>query len=109
MNQIDTITKYVGLNFPSFGGGQIVEGNPIAVALKDGPFQFAAGVNVREVITAIFEVTNYDGLYEACKRAIRIKRLWCPEDMIDNVDEGVALWAMHDYIEAALAKAEEKQ
>lgn len=46
--KIDQITKLVGQNFMSFGGGK--GGNPLAEALKDGPLVFAAGVPVAEVV-----------------------------------------------------------
>lgn len=52
-------------------------------------------------------IKQRDALLDACERAMRIKKLWCPEDMIDNVDEGIALWKMHDIFEKAIADAED--
>lgn len=48
--QIAQIVKGVAANFRTFGGGQVTESNPISLALKDSPPQFAAGVDVEEVV-----------------------------------------------------------
>lgn len=44
----------IGKNFRTFGGGdRDTHNNPLAVALKDIPLQFAAGVDVKEVVEFI--------------------------------------------------------
>ncbi len=44
----------IGKNFRTFGGGdRNTHNNPMAVALKDEPLQFAAGVDVKEVVEFI--------------------------------------------------------
>lgn len=57
-SQEDTIayvTELVGKKFRTFGGGKDSGYNPISSALKDAPFQFAGGVDVREVVTFILQ------------------------------------------------------
>lgn len=51
------ITRRVGETFPTFGGGKGSDWNPIAAALKDKPLQFAAGVDVEEVVKFIVTAT----------------------------------------------------
>ena len=46
----DFITEEIGKKFRTFGGGVGSKYNPIADALKGKPLQFAAGVDVREVV-----------------------------------------------------------
>lgn len=50
MSKVDEITQIIGRKFRSFGGGQKGFNNPIAAALKDQPFQFAAGVDIKSVV-----------------------------------------------------------
>lgn len=50
---IKHITNSVRENFRSFGGGEATPGNPVAAALKDGRPQFAAGVDIEDVVTFI--------------------------------------------------------
>jgi hypothetical protein len=51
---LDELIAKVGENFRTFGGGQVtVSSNPLAHALKDKPLQFAAGVDVSQVVTFI--------------------------------------------------------
>ena len=53
---IDDVVALTSVKFPTFGGGKVSSwGNPIAHALKDEPPQFAAGVDVREVVEFIAE------------------------------------------------------
>lgn len=53
---ITYLTIRVGKQFRSFGGGRGGNGmNPLAEALKDSPLQFAAGVDVKEVIEFIMK------------------------------------------------------
>jgi len=53
MKKIDKITQIIGMKFHSFGGGRTVFNNPIALALKDEPLQFAAGVDIKSVVKAV--------------------------------------------------------
>jgi hypothetical protein len=52
---IAKVVKAVGVHFRTFGGGQDAgwDMNPIAMALKDKPLVFAAGVDVRQVVEFI--------------------------------------------------------
>jgi hypothetical protein len=47
------LTASATASFRSFGMGQITPGNPLSHALQDRPPQFAAGVDVREVVDHI--------------------------------------------------------
>ena len=51
--EIDRLTEEVRKNFRCFGGGYYTPGNPVSAALAEGPTQFAAGVDVREVVEFI--------------------------------------------------------
>lgn len=53
MKKVDKITQIIGQKFRSFGGGQTGFNNPIAIALKDKPLQFAAGVDIKSVVEAV--------------------------------------------------------
>ena len=55
MSNIDEITQFIGENFRSSGGGQGSNWNPMVNALKDMPFQFAAGVDIEEVVKAVLK------------------------------------------------------
>jgi hypothetical protein len=52
---IDYIVARVQAKFRTFGGGVVVQGNPLAAALRDAPPQFAAGVEIRGVVKLIIE------------------------------------------------------
>ena len=67
MSKVDEITKGVGLNFPSFGGGQGSDFNPIAATLKNRPFQFAAGVDIKSVVEFVLRESGHDDLVAACE------------------------------------------
>lgn len=58
------LIKAITHKFHCFGGGKISEFNPITYALKDYPAQFAAGVEVEEVVNFILnnlpKTTNND-------------------------------------------------
>ncbi len=60
--QIKTITKEIGQNFRCFGGGSVNMDNPISRALVNDPLQFAAAVDVEQVVTFVifrlFEKTH---------------------------------------------------
>jgi hypothetical protein len=47
------IVAAVANAFPSFGGGKGSEWNPVAAALKNDAPQFAAGVDIGQVVTFI--------------------------------------------------------
>lgn len=55
MSKIDRITQIIAHNFRSFGGGQKSNWNPVVNALKDKPLQFAAGVDIKDVVTAVLK------------------------------------------------------
>lgn len=48
--RLAAILAEVQEHFRTFGGGRDSEWNPVARAIKDGPPQFAAGVDVADVI-----------------------------------------------------------
>ncbi len=51
--------------FRSFGGGKVEDdGNPVAVAMKDYPSQFAAGVNIETVVRFVLSRANPQTLSE---------------------------------------------
>jgi len=52
---IEEIVKAIPAEFNTFGGGRGSNWNPLADALKDKPLQFAAGVNVKEVVQFVLE------------------------------------------------------
>lgn len=49
------LTEACRRRFRSFGGGHVTPGNPVSFALVDSPSQFAAGVDIRDVVTFIVE------------------------------------------------------
>ncbi len=53
MRKLDKITQIIGKKFRSFGGGQKCFNNPMANALKDQPFQFAACVDIKSVVKTV--------------------------------------------------------
>jgi len=58
MTRVQEITAKVGRKFRTFGGGQDPQDNPIAKALKDGRYQFAAGVDVEEVVRFVMSLAR---------------------------------------------------
>ena len=68
MNKIDEITQIIGHEFRSFGGGRGSRFNPMAEALKDKEFQFAAGVDIKSVVEAVLIIANWNDLLKACER-----------------------------------------
>lgn len=52
---VEEIMAEIPKHFRTFGGGRDVSdsNNPIAHALKDQPLQFAAGVDVRDVVETV--------------------------------------------------------
>ncbi len=55
---IDEIVKSVSDNFRTFGGGNVSINNPISIALQDKPSQFAAGVDVRDVVMHVLKMAK---------------------------------------------------
>lgn len=53
--QKQILIQKIGQNFRTFGGGRTSNWNPIANALADKPYQFAAGVDVKEVVDFILK------------------------------------------------------
>lgn len=52
--KVQEIMAEIGVRFRTFGGGIVGNAdNPLSHALKDKPLQFAAGVDVREVIRLV--------------------------------------------------------
>lgn len=56
--KIDIITQIIGLSFCSFGGGKEGSNNILAEALKDQPLQFAAGVDIKEVVKSVLTLND---------------------------------------------------
>ena len=54
---VNHITHKIKDHFCTFGGGQVTSGNPLSHALKDNPPQFAAGVDVEQVVRFVMEET----------------------------------------------------
>lgn len=61
MKKVDKITQTIGRKFRSFGGGQTGFNNPLAMALKDQPLQFAAGVDIKSVVKAVLSEAKKKG------------------------------------------------
>ena len=53
--KVNRLVARVVANFRTFGGGRGSEWNPLAEVLKDSPPQFAAGVNVEQVVRHVIE------------------------------------------------------
>lgn len=53
LDDVKCITNDVARQFRCFGGGRITPGNPLSAALADGPAQFAAGVDVADVVAFV--------------------------------------------------------
>ena len=58
------IIKLIGEKFPTFGGGNLTNWNPISVALKDQPLAFAGGVDVEQVVDLILDNLTRDNNQE---------------------------------------------
>lgn len=61
MKKVDRITQIIGRKFRSFGGGQTGFNNPTAMALKDKPLQFAAGVDIKSVVKEVLREAKKKG------------------------------------------------
>jgi len=60
---VEELAAKIVERFSCFGGGKSNDWNPISIALKDRPAQFAAGVDVRSVIEFVlseYETYNYN-------------------------------------------------
>ena len=53
--RIEEIIAEITAEYRTFGGGQDSQWNPLAAALKDDPPQFAAGVDVEDVVRSVIE------------------------------------------------------
>ena len=73
---IEEITQFIVHNFRSFGGGQKSNWNPMVNALKDEPFRFAAGVDIKDVVEAIMKESGFDDLLKSCKDALEFFVEW---------------------------------
>lgn len=87
--------------------GSVVEHSCIAIANDVLPNFEANATELVRRWNAFEENGLVADLLEACERAMRIKKLWCPDELYGDVDEGTALWTMHDTIKAAIAKAKQ--
>lgn len=54
-SQVVNLVDKVGKTFPTFGGGQTSNYNPLVNALKDQEYQFAAGVRVKNVLAFVLK------------------------------------------------------
>lgn len=54
---IDDIVAIIASEFRSFGGGRTSDSNPLVNALSDQPASFAAGVDIKEVVSRVLELT----------------------------------------------------
>lgn len=70
MSNINKLTEITGQRFRSFGGGQGSNWNPVVNALKDNPLQFAAGVDIKDVIVFVLEQSGYDALLNASRNVL---------------------------------------
>ncbi len=58
-HKVSEIIAEIGVRFRTFGGGVVgTFNNPIAHALKDKPLQFAAGVDVADVVRLVLSMAN---------------------------------------------------
>lgn len=65
----EQIVTKIGKQFRTFGGGRGSYNNPMAAALKDKPLQFAACVDVAEVVAFVLKESGHDKLLELGRRA----------------------------------------
>lgn len=65
----EQIVKAITENFRTFGGGNGSSFNPIAEALKDLSPQFAAGVDINDVVEFVLMASSAPELLEALKEA----------------------------------------
>lgn len=56
--KVHEIMAEVGVRFRTLGGGVINTDNPISIATKDQPLQFAAGVDVAQVVRLVLSMTR---------------------------------------------------
>ena len=66
MTTVEQLARKIQEKYRTFGGGKLIPGNPIAHALKDASPQFAAGVDIEDVITTIIE--EYDKITTLIER-----------------------------------------
>lgn len=56
--RVQKIVRLTAKKFPSFGGGKTAVGNPISFILKDRPPEFAAGVDIEQVVRFVLAKRN---------------------------------------------------
>lgn len=56
---LSNLVDNIGGHFRTFGGGRGTRDNPISMALIDNPLQFAAGVDVKEVVQFVLNELNF--------------------------------------------------
>jgi len=117
MAKQNKIENYIQKTFRTFGGGEFTEGNPVSIALKDRPLQFAAGVDVDDVIRAVLKLSGQPALLEACKKVQQYAKSakagrmanYASRTFIGKLDADIATehWeSVTSYVDAAIAKAE---
>ena len=85
---IEEITQFIAHNFRSFGDGQKSNWNPVVNALKDEPPQFAAGVDIKDVVEAIMKESGFDDLLKLCEDALEFFVEW---DVKNKVISGLSI------------------
>ena len=55
---VDDIVTIIAHEFRSFGGGRTSQYNPIANALADKDPQFAAGVDIKDVVERVIQLNK---------------------------------------------------
>lgn len=63
-SELIRLAATVGSSFRTFGGGEATLNNPMAIALKDKPLMFAAGVDVKDVVLATLVAAFQQGLFK---------------------------------------------
>lgn len=112
MNNVDRITKLIGQRFRSFGGGQKSNWNPVVNALADNPLQFAAGVDIKDVVEVVLDQSGHDALLATIKNALTslaIINMPIQEGTLDVATNEDLLKIMAESFKAAIAEAEPKE
>lgn len=92
----DEITAEVVKNFRCFGGNRDVSksNNPISIAMQDTPAQFAAGVNVKDVVEFILSKIDFDASGETPEEKWDDLEIYI-KNQIRKIDKGVP-WGERD-------------
>ena len=105
--QIDEIVEAIQQEFRTFGGGiyNPNSNNPIAFALKDKPAQFAAGVDVKDVVTFVLKMSiNMTPEQEAKELIEKFKNI---ENCIEHFDTDGGVICIHHAKACALICVDE--